>query len=44
MRAASSAASRILGVAPDMDACLNDPAQEPAISSMLKTLRINDAY
>jgi hypothetical protein len=28
----------------EMDACLSGPAQEAAISSMLKTVRINDAY
>jgi hypothetical protein len=28
----------------EMEACLSGQAQEPAISSMLKTLRINDAY
>jgi hypothetical protein len=28
----------------EMDACLSGPAQAAAISSMLKTVRINDAY
>jgi hypothetical protein len=28
----------------EMDACLSGPAQEPALSSMLKTVRIHDAY
>jgi len=28
----------------EMDACLRGPAQQPAISSMLKSVHINDAY